>query len=131
MIFFNCQVTTNTVCFKNLFFSKIRFCCRSDRPLSTVVPLELRYFSRIGNFRSEIFGIPLALAQICHNGTIYRVEHLKGSILLVPLKRVSFYVTPQYEVTFKKNLQRIRIENNNFYTKPSMISTNRNDFLGI
>ena len=31
----------------------------------------------------------------------------------------------------KKKLQPIRIENNNFYTKPSMISTNRNDFLGI
>ena len=28
----------------------------------------------------------------------------------------------------KKKLQPIRIENNNFYRKTSMISTNRNDF---
>ena len=33
--------------------------------------------------------------------------------------------------TFEKKLQPIRIENNNFYRETSMISTNRNDFLGI
>ena len=31
----------------------------------------------------------------------------------------------------KKKLQPIRIENNNFYRKTSMISTNRNDFFKV